>query len=207
MVRLSACSREGSRDRLRISDLGSHLLDLRAHYLAHRMSSRSRDNGRIGAPRRLIRTLEQRRRHLGRQPHQLWQVHQVGGTGYHPLRRGALFFCTFRIVHTRLKSKHRVSAQFAVIGWRLGTPGKPAGLVLAEHDVPLCVATVALAAGRRTALADLLQRPGCRHPSGHDHHSRPLPGREGSLQQPHPTRGILREPAAVDLRAAGACPR
>jgi hypothetical protein len=42
----------------------------------------------------------------------------------------------------------------------------PAGLIVAEDDQPIAVATLALASNERAALVDLLQRYGRQHPTG-----------------------------------------
>ena len=51
-------------------------------------------------------------------------------------------------------------------GWRPSTPSRPGGLMLAEDDDPIAVATLALADSQRVALVELLHRYGRRHPTG-----------------------------------------
>jgi hypothetical protein len=53
-----------------------------------------------------------------------------------------------------------------VVGWRPSTPSRPGGLILAEDDDPMAVASLALADSQRAALVELLHRYGRRHPTG-----------------------------------------
>ena len=70
------------------------------------------------------------------------------------------------VLHIRLKAKHSKTEAFQVAGWRPSTPSRPGGLILAEDDDPIAVATLALADSQRAALVDLLHRYGRRHPTG-----------------------------------------
>ncbi len=65
-----------------------------------------------------------------------------------------------------LKAKHSTTETFQVAGWRPSTPSRPGGLILAEHDDPIAVATLAIADKDRQHLDDLLHRWGRRHPTG-----------------------------------------
>ena len=64
------------------------------------------------------------------------------------------------------KAKHSRTDTFQVAGWRPSTASRPGGLILAEHDDPIAVATLAIADKERSALIDLLRRYGRRHPTG-----------------------------------------
>ena len=70
------------------------------------------------------------------------------------------------VLHIRLKAKHSTTETFQVAGWRPSTSSRPGGLILAEDDEPIAVATLALADSQRSALVDLLHRYGRRHPTG-----------------------------------------
>jgi bifunctional non-homologous end joining protein LigD len=65
-----------------------------------------------------------------------------------------------------LKAKHSRTDTFQVAGWRPSTASRPGGLILAEDDEPVAVATLALADKDRQDLVDLLHRYGRRHPTG-----------------------------------------
>jgi hypothetical protein len=68
-------------------------------------------------------------------------------------------------LHIRLKTKHRATGWFDVVGWRPTTPDRPGGLVVAQGDDVVGVAVVALPAAERPGLADLLGRYGRRDPT------------------------------------------
>ncbi len=70
------------------------------------------------------------------------------------------------VLHIRFKAKHSRTETFQVAGWRPSTPSRPGGLILAEDDDPIAVATLALADRQRGALVDLLHRYGRQHPTG-----------------------------------------
>lgn len=88
----------------------------------------------------------------------------IGAEGVVAKRRDS----TYRAGRSRswLKTKHRTVAWFDVAGWRPSTPGRPGGLVVAHGDDVVGVAVVALAQAERSGLADLVERYGCRHPTG-----------------------------------------
>jgi bifunctional non-homologous end joining protein LigD len=65
-----------------------------------------------------------------------------------------------------LKAKHSRTDTFQVAGWRPSTASRPGGLILAEDDEPIAVATLALADKDRQDLVDLLHRYGRQHPTG-----------------------------------------
>ena len=65
-----------------------------------------------------------------------------------------------------LKAKHSTTDTFQVAGWRPSTPSRPGGLIVAEGDQPIAVASLAIADSERSALVDLLHRYGRQHPTG-----------------------------------------
>jgi hypothetical protein len=65
-----------------------------------------------------------------------------------------------------LKTKHRTTAWFEVVGWRPTTPGRPGVLVVAQGDDVVGVAVVALPQAERAGLTELIGRYGRRHPTG-----------------------------------------
>jgi hypothetical protein len=69
------------------------------------------------------------------------------------------------VLHIRLKAKHSRTETFQVAGWRPSTPSRPGGLILAEDEDPIAVATLAVAVKERAVLVDLLHRYGRQHPT------------------------------------------
>jgi ATP-dependent DNA ligase len=65
-----------------------------------------------------------------------------------------------------LKTKHSRTDSFQVAGWRPSSASRPGGLILAENNEPVAVATLALADKDRRDLVDLLHRYGGQHPTG-----------------------------------------
>jgi hypothetical protein len=47
------------------------------------------------------------------------------------------------VLHIRIKAKHSRTETFQVAGWRPSTSSRPGGLILAEDDDPIAVATLA----------------------------------------------------------------
>jgi hypothetical protein len=70
------------------------------------------------------------------------------------------------VLHIRLMAKHSTTETFQVAGWRPSTPSRPGGLILAEDDDPIAVATLALADNERAALVELFCRYGRQHATG-----------------------------------------
>ena len=84
-----------------------------------------------------------------------------------------------------LKAKHSKTETFQVAGWRPSTPSRPGGLILAEHDDPIAVATLAIADSPRPPGPPTPPlRPATSH--RHHHHPRRLPHRHRPLHLPHP---------------------
>jgi hypothetical protein len=69
-------------------------------------------------------------------------------------------------LHIGLKAKISTTDILQVAGWRPSTPSPPGGLILAEDDQPIAVATLAIADQDRQDLLDLLDHYGLRHPTG-----------------------------------------
>ena len=65
-----------------------------------------------------------------------------------------------------IMSKHSTTETFQVAGWRPSTTTRPGGLVLAENDDPIAVATLALADNKRAVIVELPHRYGRQHPTG-----------------------------------------
>jgi hypothetical protein len=98
------------------------------------------------------------------------------------------------------KTKFRHSTWLPVIAWRPPTPSKPAGLLVVDTEGGVAIATAALPLDERQILAEFLRRYGRRHPTGTI--SIPADCLEAHVRYTNrtPTNGLLREPAAVDLR-------
>ena len=106
-----------------------------------------------------------------------------------------------------MKVKHSRTEIFQVAGWRPSTPSGPGGLVLAEDDQPIAVATLAIADNERAALVDLLHRYGRQHPTG----TITIPGdcltATVRYTSRTPTHGHLREAFVLAVQPAGQAPR
>ncbi len=106
-------------------------------------------------------------------------------------------------LHIRLKAKHSTTQTFQVAGWRPSTPSRPGGLILAEHDDPIAVATLAIADSQRSALVDLFHRYGRQHPTG----TITIPGdcltATVRYTSRTPTHGHLREAFVTAVQPAG----
>ncbi len=101
-----------------------------------------------------------------------------------------------------LKSKHRLTADFEVVGWRPSKPGHPGGLILAEHGEPVGTASLALSDDERSALVDLLRRSGRHHPSGAVTIPTDCIAVTVTYTSRTPTNRVLREASVVRVRPA-----
>lgn len=101
-----------------------------------------------------------------------------------------------------LKAKHTITGRFAVAGWRPSSPSRPGGLILADADGLVGVATVSLPETERAGLVALIGRYGQRHPTG----SLTIPPdcvtATVRYSSRTPTHGHLREAAVVAVQPA-----
>jgi ATP-dependent DNA ligase len=101
------------------------------------------------------------------------------------------------------KAKHRRTRVFPVVGWRPSTPFRPGGLIVAEDDDVVGVASLAMPEAERAALVDLVQRYGRSHPTG------PITIPEDCFTATvrftsrTPTHGLLREAVVVAVHPVG----
>ncbi len=106
-----------------------------------------------------------------------------------------------------LKAKHSTTETFQVAGWRPSTTSRPGGLILAEHDDPIAMATLVLADRDRAALVDLLHRYGRQHPTG----TITIPADRLTATVRYtsrtPTHGHLREAFVLAVQPAGEASR
>jgi hypothetical protein len=93
-----------------------------------------------------------------------------------------------------------------VAGWRPSTASRPGGLILAEDDDPIAVATLAIADKERAELVDLLHRYGRQHPTG----TITIPANcltaTVRYSSRTPTHGHLREAFVLAVHPAGQTP-
>jgi ATP-dependent DNA ligase len=101
------------------------------------------------------------------------------------------------------KAKHKIVETLQLAGWRLSTPGRPGGLILAENCEPTGLASLGMPEPERASLIDLLRRYGRQHPTG----AATIP--EDCIQAVvhytarTPTHGRLREAFALAIEPAG----
>ena len=107
------------------------------------------------------------------------------------------------LLHIRLKAKHSRTETFQVAGWRPSTSSRPGGLILAEDDQPIAVATLAIADKERQDLVDLLHRYGRRHPTGTVTIPEDCLTATVRYTSRTPTHGHLREAFVIAVHPAG----
>ncbi len=110
------------------------------------------------------------------------------------------------VLHIRLKTKDSKTEIFQVAGWRPSIPSRLGGLILAELDDPIAVATLAIADSQRSALVDLLHRYGRRHPTGTITIPDDCLTTTVRYTSRTPTHGHLREAFVVAVQPAGPGP-
>ena len=91
-------------------------------------------------------------------------------------------------------------------GWRPSTSSRPGGLILAEDDEPIAVATLAIADKDRQDLVDLLHRYGRRHPTGTVTIPDDCLTATVRYTSRTPTHGHLREAFVLAVQPAGQVP-
>jgi ATP-dependent DNA ligase len=101
-----------------------------------------------------------------------------------------------------MKSKHRRTFNFEVVGWRPSTPFRPGGLIVAEGGEPIGTASFALPGEERAAVADLLERYGRHHPSGTITIPEDCLTATVRFTSPTPTHGLLGEAAVIGVHPA-----
>ena len=133
----------------------------------------------------------------------MWEATKaIGGEGVVSLRSSSTYVPGRRVPWWK-KIKHRSADWFFVAGWRPPSKSNRGGLVVAEGDEPIGVASVGLAAGPRLELNEVIRRYGRPHPTG----MVTLP--EHCLQAQvrytsrTPTHGHLREASVIAVRVAG----
>jgi bifunctional non-homologous end joining protein LigD len=120
----------------------------------------------------------------------------VGAEGTVSKKRNSIYLPGQR-VRWWTKAKHRRTSVFPVVGWRPSTAFRAGGLLVAEGDEPIGVASLSLPEPDRSSLIDLLQRYGRSHPTGTITIPEDCLTATVRYSSRTPTHGLLREAVVV----------